>query len=135
MINNEYLYIDYAFDEYFIAYKSGKGLGVIDRENNKYIDFKYDAVSRLSDKKIIKAEDSDLNQITLFSKNMEEIITMKDAFISIHDDYVEIYNDQEQVFVDNDGNVKGAEELEQVLNNLGEYYLTYKENNEFYYTK
>lgn len=134
LIDNEYLYIDFAFDKYFIAYKSGEGLGIIDKENNSYVEFKYDAVSRISDKKVIKAENSKENQITLFDKDMKEIITMKDAYISVHDDYVEIYNNENQIFIDNDGNVKTAEELEQVLNYLGDYYLTYKQNNEMYYT-
>lgn len=113
IVANSYLYIDYAFDKYFIAYKDGQGLGVIDKDNNVVVNFEYNALSRIGDKNLLKCvkmgTEGDIT--TIFSKNLEEIETMLGMSNFVSADYVEIYNNEKEIFVDNDGNIKSAKDI------------------------
>ena len=110
-VKNEYLYIEYAFDKYFIAYKEQKGLGVIDKDGNIYIDFKYDVLSKISDKRIIKGVNLKNNLTEIFSENMEKITELSNATIEIYDEYIEIYNEEKSEFVTNSGELKKAKDI------------------------
>ena len=113
LVENSYLYIDYAFDKYFVAYKVGEGLGVIDKNNNVIVNFEYDVLSRIGDKQLLKAVDMDNSKdiTTIFSKTMENLVTLEHSSISIYDDYVEIYNKEKEIFIDNEGIVKTSKEM------------------------
>ncbi len=112
LVLNSYLYIDYAFDGYFIAYKEGQGHGIIDKDNRVIVNFEYDALSKIGDKKLLNAVKMGKEvETTILSKNMQKLATLKDMFIAISEDYIEIYNSKEEKFVDNDGQVKTAKEI------------------------
>ena len=113
MAENSYLYIDHAFSKYFIAYKEGKGHGVIDREGNVVVDFEYDVLSRIEDKKLLKGVKmgKDKDAVTVFSGKMEKLTTLSGGMIKIHKDYIEIFDTSKTMFIDNDGNIKTSKEL------------------------
>lgn len=113
LVANSYLYIDYAFDKYFVAYKEGQGLGVIDKDNKVIIDFGYDVLSKIGDKNLLKGVKMGTSGdvTTIFSKEIKEIETMQDMSIVIGNDHVEIYNNNKELFIDNDGNVKNVKEI------------------------
>ncbi len=108
---NEYVYIDYAFDKYFAAYKENEGLGIIDKNNNVIVNFEYDSLNRISDKNLIKAVDLKDNITTIFSENMEKVVTMQNMSMSVYDDYVECTNGEEMVFINNQGEIKKAQDI------------------------
>lgn len=110
-VKNEYLYIEYAFDKYFIAYQEQKGLGVIDKDGNIYIDFKYDVLSKISDKKLIKGVKIKENLTEIFSENMDKITEISDASIDIYNNYIEIYNEEKTEFITNSGELKNAKDI------------------------
>lgn len=87
--------------------------GVIDKENNIIVDFGYDVLSKIGDKKLLKAVEmgKDKETTIIYSNNMEKIITMTEASISISDDYIEIYNDKEETIINNDGKIKTSKEI------------------------
>lgn len=90
LIECVYSYIDYAFDKYFIAFKEGKGLGVIDKENNTHVNFEYDVLSKVGDKNLLKAGKMGKNQdtTTIYSDKMKLITAVEDAKIAISNDYI-----------------------------------------------
>lgn len=113
VVPNTYLYIDYAFDQYFVAFKEGKGHGVIDKSGNTIVDFEYDIFSRVGDKELLKAvkmeKDGDITII--FSKDLKRLATMKAMAINIDENYIEVYNNEERLFINASGEVKKAREL------------------------
>ena len=113
LVANSYLYIDYAFDKYFIAYKEGQGLGVIDKDNKIVIDFGYNDMSRIGDKDIIKGVKmgTDGDSTTIFAKGLKVVDTMTNMSIVISADYVEIYNNEKEIFIDNNGEIKKAQDI------------------------
>ena len=113
IVPNTYLYIDYIFDKYFIAYKEGSGHGIIDDKGNKIVDFEYDILSKVGDRKLLKAVNMEKNGdvTTIYSKDMKRITTMKAMAINTADDYIEVYNNENRIFIDNDGEEKSAKEL------------------------
>lgn len=108
-----YSYIDYAFDNYFIAYKDGQGLGVIDKEGNVLVDFGYSVLSKIGDRDLLKAVNMGMrkDETTVFSRSLEKLITAEDVSVSIYDDYVEIYSKEKEILIDNNGEVKTAKEI------------------------
>lgn len=112
IVLNSYLYIDYAFDGYFVAYKEGQGLGVIDKSNKVIVDFEYDVLSKIGDKKLLKAVKMGKEDITtIFSKDMRKIATLSDMLIVIANDYIEAYNNDEEIFISNSGELKNAKDI------------------------
>lgn len=113
MAENTYLYIDHAFSKYFIAYKDGKGHGVIDREGNVVIDFEYDVLSRIEDKKLLKGVNMGKQKetVAVFSGKMEKVAELSGGTIKIHNKYIEIFDTSKTILIDNDGIVKNSKEL------------------------
>lgn len=113
IVANNYLYIDYAFDNYFVAYKEGQGLGVIDKDNKVIVNFEYDVLSKIGDKNLLKGVKmgKEKDETTIFSKDMKKLITLSDMSINITDNYVQFYNNEKEVFVDNNGEVKTAKQI------------------------
>ncbi len=111
VVPNEYLYIEYAFDKYFIAYKDGKGLGVVDNDGNVCVEFEYDVLSKVGEYKLLKGIDMENNVIDIFSKDMKKITTLSNAVVEIHDTYIEIYNNKSTKFVNENGELKEAKEI------------------------
>jgi len=111
-VENEYLYIDYVFNRYFIAYKDEKGLGVIDKDGHVLIDFKYDVLSRIEDKKLLKGVKMGKEDVTtIFSNKMEKVTEIAGATINIHKEYIEIFDNSKSVFIDNEGELRSTKEL------------------------
>lgn len=113
IVPNMYSYIDYAFDNYFIAYKDGQGLGVIDKNNKVLVDFGYSVLNKIGDRDLLKAVNMGMkkDETTIFSKNLEKLITAEDMSVSIYDNYVEIYSKEKEILIDNNGEVKTAKEI------------------------
>ncbi len=111
VIPNEYLYIEYAFDKYFIAYKEGKGLGIIDKDGKVAKEFQYDVLSQIGDYKILKGIDMDKGLTYIISENMQEITSLENAIVEIENEYIEIYNDKSIKYITTNGELKTAKEI------------------------
>lgn len=111
IVKNEYLYIEYAFDNHFIAYKDGKGFGVIDKDGNILVDFEYDVLSKIGEYKLLKGIDMEKNTTDVFSKDMKKIASLKSAMLDIHDNYIEIYNSNSANFITTLGEIKDVKEV------------------------
>ena len=115
-VKNEYLYIEYVFDTYFVAYKEGHGLGVIDKDGKVYIDFEYDVLSKIGEKKLLKGVDMKNDITDIFSDNMQKITSVPNGITAIHDNYIELYNEEKTDFITNSGELKTAKDILQENN-------------------
>ena len=110
-VKNEYLYIEYAFDGYFVAYKTREGLGTIDKTGKAIIDFKYDVLSKIGDKKLLKGVDMKNNITDIYSEKLDKISSMSDANIGIHENFIELYNEKRTEYITNSGELKTAKDI------------------------
>lgn len=110
-VENQYLYIEYVFKNYFVAYKEGKGLGLIDNNGKILIDFKYDVLSKIEDRNLLKGMDMENNVTDIFSQDMKKVTSLTDATIEMEDEYIKIYNNKAINFVTNNGELKTAKEV------------------------
>lgn len=100
---NQYEYLEYIYDDYFITFKNGK-FGVIDADGNKIIDFKYDSIQKISDTKLLQAIDYDKNIITIIYDG--RILTnMKNAVTIVKDNYLILHSDNDMKYIDFEGNI------------------------------
>lgn len=110
LINNEYQYIEYAFDDYFIATKNGK-IGVLNYLNEIKIEFKYDVIQKIENTNILQAITTKDNTIELYNKNLEKVTSMKNAIVYNKDNYIEIVSDNNLIYLNNDGSIISNKEI------------------------
>ena len=140
LVNEGYSYIEYVYNDYFIA-KNEKGkLGVINANGKILIDFKYDFIQKVKNKNMIQILDKKTTYI--YSNTLKEICKMKDANINNETGFMKIYNEKEEKYFDNDGNeISGDDEVIketdyiQMPNNIGEYTKIQYSLEDVYYVK
>lgn len=105
IISNEYSYVDYAFNNYFIVSKNGK-LGVVDTNGNTSIDVKYDIAQKINGTNLIQTINSETGVTEIYNNKLELILSGQNAKIYIEKDYIEIIAGNDIVYLDFYGNVK-----------------------------
>ena len=110
VIQNNYSYIEYAFDNYFIVSQNGKS-GVLDTNSNIVIPIDKNVVQNINGTNIIQTINSETNTSEIYNKNMEKVSSQIDARIYIKDNYIQILAQNTIEYFDFDGNKKSAEEL------------------------
>ncbi len=103
VIEEKYNYIEYLFDNYFIASNEQSKLGVIDDDDNVKIELNNDALQKIEGTNVIQASTT-ANKITkLYSKDMTELCQMTNANVKFENDYIKISNDTDTRYFDKDG--------------------------------
>lgn len=105
IISNEYSYVDYAFNNYFIVSKNGK-LGVVDTNGNTSTDVKYDIAQKINGTNLIQTINSETGVTEIYNNKLELILSGQNAKIYIEKDYIEIIAGNDIVYLDFYGNVK-----------------------------
>lgn len=103
LIEEKYNYIEYLYDDYFIAsFENGK-LGVINKKDEIKIQLECDSIQRIKDTELIKTV---VNQtITrIYKKDMTLACEMQNANIETNEEYIKIYNETDIKYFDNQGN-------------------------------
>lgn len=103
LVEKSYRYIEYLYGNYFIAKNDEGLLGIIDSTGKEILELKYDSVQRIKGKKMVQIIEKDTNITKIFSENMKEITSIKNANIIQEDDYCLIYNENEKIYIDNNG--------------------------------
>ena len=100
-----YHFLEYAYDKYFIATNEQDKVGVIDLEENVVVDFNYDVIQLIKGKNIFQARDFSDEKTDIYDNQFDLALEMSNANIDILDDGVRIYNDEQQVFLDDNGKI------------------------------
>ena len=90
IIKPEYLYIEYAFDNYFIVCGQNGKLGVLDSNENVMIELKYDLVQKVQGKDMIQTLLSETNTTELYSNKMKKIAEMENAILENKEDHIKL---------------------------------------------
>lgn len=108
LIKNKYEYLEYAFENYFIATENGK-VGVIDISKGQVVEFKYDIIQKIKDKNAVQAIKS--NTIEIYNNKMEKQVDIKNAILYTYSDYIKLISNEDMKYLDNNGNVISNKEI------------------------
>ena len=135
---NSYTYIQYLFDNYFIACDQNGKLGVIDDNENTKIEFNYNSIQRIDDTKMIETQNTNTKITEIYSSQMNKICELIDASIENKGEYIKLYNENETKYISKEE--KEVTNIEDKIkeNNpefIGQYHKVVYGNGEIYYTK
>lgn len=102
-LKENYTYIEYFNNNYFIVTKDGK-TGVIDGNGTVKINFNYDAIQAIDDTNVLQAIKTDENKTYIIDSNMnihEEIVN---ANVIKKDNYIKVYSETQIKYFDLSGN-------------------------------
>ena len=100
IIDNKYTFIDYLFDNYFVAQNEQK-IGIVDDKGKEVIKFDYDVLQKIEGTDLIQGIKNE--NIDLIDKKKKKILTMKNAQIDIKENYIKIYNSEDRKYLQYDG--------------------------------
>ena len=106
LVDTEYNYLQYAFDDYFIAGDEEGKQGLINGKGETKIDFKYTLVQVIRNTKVIRTLDIDTSETEIYSSRLDKICSMKNATIENKDNQIIIFNQDNEIKLDLDGNIK-----------------------------
>ena len=103
VIEEKYNYIEYLFDNYFIASNEQSKLGVIDDDNNVKIELNNDALQKIEGTNVIQATTTADSTTRLYSKEMTQVCEMTNANVEVKENYIKISNELDTKYFDKDG--------------------------------
>ena len=103
LVEEKYNYLEYLYDDYFIASQEGGKLGVINDKDEVKIPIECDSVQKIVNTNLIKTV---VKQTTtrIYKEDMQLACEMQNATIETINDYIKIYNDTETKYLDKQGN-------------------------------
>ena len=101
--NQNYEFIEYAYDTYFIVTNEQNKVGMIDLDEKVLIEFNYDLIQIVKGKNIIKAIDFNTNKTDIYDSQFDLALEMTDANIELLDDGIKVYNNEQENMLDNNG--------------------------------
>lgn len=104
-ISNNYTYISYAFDNYFI-FRDENGLyGVLNLYSGVIIEPQYSLMLLIEGKNAIEGETAD-GTMDIYTNSLEKVISMSNAVVeNIDENYARIYNYTDIEYINNNGEI------------------------------
>ena len=99
----DYKYLEFIYDNYFIATNEQDKSGTIDIQENVIIDFKYDAIQKIKGAFGIQAIDFATNNTTFYDNTLSLTAELVDANIEYLDNGFKAYNSYQEIIFDNNG--------------------------------
>lgn len=103
VLQNEYQYVEYAFEDYFIVTKDSK-IGVVDKDNIQKLDFKYSIIEKIKNTNVLQAIEESTNIIELYNNKVQKVASMENVVITVENNYIKLSSDKERMYLDKNGN-------------------------------
>ena len=103
LIEEEYNYIEYLQDNYFIASNENGKLGILDDIGNTKLEMEQDSLQKIQNTNLIQATIAGDKLTSIYSKSVEKICEMNNATIAINDEVIKVYNEEETKYFSKDG--------------------------------
>ena len=133
---NEYSYIQYLFDDYFIALDTNGKLGIIDEEENIKVEFVNSSIQKIDGTKLVETINSNTKATEIYSEQMDKVYELSDAKVEYIEEYYKLYNDEQTIYFSKDGQeINNIEEVLKKPISIGKYHQITYGNGEIYYTK
>lgn len=98
----EYIYIEYLRDDYFIACNENGKLGVIDSNERIKIEFNYNSIHEIEGTQMVEAFDNNTKLMGIYSSKMNKICELKNGLLENNEEYIKFYNDSETKYISKD---------------------------------
>lgn len=102
MTNDEYTYIQYLYDNYFIACNIDGKLGIIDDNENIKVEFNYNSIQRIENTNMIQTLENNTNMTEIYSKEMNKICELENATVETNKEYIKMFNDRDIKYISKD---------------------------------
>ena len=96
---NEYTYIQYLYDNYFIACNEKGKLGIIDDTEKTKIEFDYNSIQQIEYTNMVQAINNNTKKTEIYSKEMKKICELENATIENNKEYLKIFNNNETKYI------------------------------------
>ena len=106
-----YSYINYLYDNYFIVSVTGGKVGVINDKEEPIIEIQYDSIEKVEGTDYIITRLSENSSTQLYDKNFKQLCEMTNAIVQTEENYVKVYNNTETKYFDLEGNEKQNTEI------------------------
>lgn len=103
VIDEKYNYIEYLFDDYFIASTENSKLGIIDDKDNVKVEINNDLLQKIEGTDIIQTMTATDNVTRLYDKSLNKICEIANANIEVKDNYIKISNTEETKYFSKEG--------------------------------
>jgi len=104
LIENEYLYVEYVYDNYFIVCGKNGKFGIMDGNKNVVLELKYDLIQKMHNKNIIQTlQKSEVNITELYAENMKRICYLENAIVENKENYIKAYSNSDTFYFDDNG--------------------------------
>ena len=111
IIPNEYYYIGYLGNDYFVVSDQTGKNGIVDNKGKIVLETKYDTIEKLEKVNLIEATEINTNTITLFDTDIKEIAKMNNAKIFEGENYIRLYSSKAQKYFNSNGEEKNNKEI------------------------
>lgn len=99
---NEYTYIQYLYDNYFITCNANGKLGIIDENEKSKIDFNYNLIQIIENTDMLQALNNETKTTEIYSKQMKKISELENATVENNKEYIKMYNDEQIKYITKD---------------------------------
>lgn len=104
LTTENYSYLEYLFDNYFIASNAQGKIGVIDANGNIKIEMKYDTLQKIAETNLIQTLETATQNTTIYSKEFNLVAQMTNATVEkMENDLIKIYNTETTQYFDYSG--------------------------------
>lgn len=100
-----YKYLEFTYDNYFIATNEQDKTGIIDLEENVIIDFKYDVIQLIKGMSAIQAIDFATNNTAFYDKDFALTTELVGANIEYLESGFKVYNNENELLLDENGKI------------------------------
>lgn len=105
LTEGEYNYINYLYDDNYMATIHGGKIGIITNNEEIKIPIEYDSLDRLQDNNVIILISNEEQKAKIYNKSLEEVIVMDSQNFQYieNDGYVKLYNNTETRYIKSNG--------------------------------
>lgn len=100
-----YKYLEFAYDNCFIATNEQDKTGVIDLEENVIIDFKYDVIQLIKGMNALQSIDFATNNTSFYDKDFSLSTELVGANIEYLESGFKVYNNEQEILFDDNGKI------------------------------
>ncbi|MBR0350690.1 MAG: WG repeat-containing protein [Clostridia bacterium] len=99
VIKPEYTYLEYLYDDLFIASNMQNQLGILDVNGNTKLDFKYSSIQKIKESRLIQALIKDENKVDIFNSQIEKLYEIEKPTFVEENDYIKVYNETDTIYL------------------------------------
>ena len=99
---NDYSYIQYLFDNHFIACNLEGKLGIINDNDKIEVQFDYNSIQVVENTNMVQTLNNDTTITEIYSSDMKKVAELDNAIIENNKGYIKLYNENDIKYISKD---------------------------------